>query len=113
MIRESRTDTSMYEDGGPVEGTDDDIFANVELGLEDSNRSEEVDKAIQYEKRDVNIIAVVNPDTDEYRLEAVAGDNGEVLKDYPLPHVRSMNINHSTEEASDEYHTKYPIRWEK
>ena len=94
-----------------IDGDVNDIFANVSSELADSDRSEEIDKYLQYEKDNVQIYAFVNKETDEYHLEAMT-DSGKILDDYPIPRIASLEINHSTEVASDEYHTKYPIIWE-
>ena len=45
-------------------------------------------------------------------LTTIAED-GEELYDYPIPEVERMDINHSTEIATDEYHTRYRIIWTK
>ena len=112
VLKESRKDLSAYGDAAPVEGTDDDIFDNISLQLtEEEQRSDEVDKFLKYEKRNPRIVAVVDSDTEEYHLEAIAGDNGEILEDYPLPEIESLSINRSTNIATDDYHSKYPIEW--
>lgn len=112
IIRTKREDLSLYDDGGPMDGTADDIFANIEDEMRDSERSGEVDAFLKYEKRGVEVIAKVDPDDyDKFRFEAVAAD-GEILDDYPLPEVTSLEINRSTGYASDEFHTKYKIEFE-
>lgn len=111
VLRESRKDLGAYGDDAPIDGDVNDIFANVSSELADSDRSEEIDKYLQYEKDNVQIYAFVNKETDEYHLEAMT-DSGKILDDYPIPRIASLEINHSTEVASDEYHTKYPIIWE-
>lgn len=111
VLRNSRKELSDYGDDSPIDGDASDIFANLSEELADSDRSEEIDKYLQYEKDNVQIYAFVNKETDEYHLEAMT-DSGKLLDDYPIPHVQSLEINHSTEVASDEYHTKYPIIWE-
>lgn len=114
MLKESRNDLSIYDDGGPVEGGVDDIFANIENELSDSDRPDEVDRVIAYEKRGVEIVAIVNPDdVSDFRLEAIASDNGEILEDYPVPKTKSLNVNRSTEQASDDWYNKYRIIWSK
>lgn len=110
VLTENRHDLSAYGNDSPVEGNEDDIFNNLSSELADVERSDDIEKYLKYEDRDVKIVAVVDRDTEEYHLEAVASD-GEVLDDYPIPQVSSLSINKSTEVASDEYHTKYPIRW--
>lgn len=111
VLRESRKDLAAYGDDAPIDGDVSDIFANVASELADSDRSDEIDQYLKYEKDNVQIYAFVNKETRDYRLEAMT-ESGKVLDDYPLPQVRSLEINESTEVASDEYHTKYPIIWE-
>ena len=111
VLRESRKDIGAYGDDSPIDGDASDIFANVASELADSDRSDEIEKYLQYEKDDVQIYAFVNKETHDYHLEAMTAD-GRMLDDYPIPQIRSLEINESTEVASDEYHTKYPIIWE-
>lgn len=111
VLRESRKDIGNYGDDSPVDGDASDIFANLSEELSGTERSEDIEKYLQYEKDNVTIYAYVNKETDAYHLEAVTED-GRILDDYPIPYVEKMEINHSTEVASDEYHTKYPIIWE-
>lgn len=111
VLRNSRKDLADYGDDAPVEGDESDIFANLSEELSDVDRSDEIEKYLQHEKDNVQIYAIVNKETDEWYLEARA-ESGKVIDDYPLPQPKSMEINRSTEVASDEYHTKYPIIWE-
>ncbi len=113
LIQQDRSDAAMYGDASPVSGDEDDIYDNISEMLADTDRSDEVDKYLKYENRNVELVAYVDPDTDEYEIKAIAGDNGEELYDYPLPEVNHLDINRSTEIATDEYHTKYRIIWTK
>lgn len=111
VLRESRKDLGAYGDDSPVDGNADDIFANVSSELADSDRSDEIEQYLRYEKDNVQIYAFVNKETNDYHLEAIT-ESGKKLDDYPIPQIKSLEINQSTEVASDEYHTKYPIIWE-
>ena len=112
LIQQDRSDAAMYGDAVPISGDEDDIFDNISELLADNGRSDEVDKYLKYENRNVELVAYVDPDTDAYEIKAVAED-GEELYDYPIPEVERMDINHSTEIATDEYHTRYRIIWTK
>lgn len=111
VLRQSRKDIGAYGDDTPMDGDVSDIFANISEELSDVDRSDDIEKYLRHEKDNVQIYAFVNRNTDEYTLKAMT-EGGEILDDYPIPTVASMEINHSTEVASDEYHTKYPIIWE-
>ena len=112
LIQQDRSDAAMYGDAVPISGDEDDIFDNISELLADNGRSDEVDKYLKYENRNVELVAYVDPDTDAYEIKAIAED-GEELYDYPIPEVERMDINHSTEIATDEYHTIYRIIWTK
>ena len=112
LIQQDRSDAAMYGDAIPISGDEDDIFDNISELLADNGRSDEVDKYLKYENRNVELVAYVDPDTDAYEIKAIAED-GEELYDYPIPEVERMDINHSTEIATDEYHTRYRIIWTK
>ena len=112
LIQQDRSDAAMYGDAVPISGDEDDIFDNISELLADNGRSYEVDKYLKYENRNVELVAYVDPDTDNYEIKAIAED-GEELYDYPIPEVERMDINHSTEIATDEYHTRYRIIWTK
>lgn len=113
ILRQSRKDLAAYgEDTLPVDGDPNDIFENLDADLHNSGeeREDEVEKYMQY-GTDVEIRAVVDKDTKEYEFEAIRKSTGEVIDDYPLPTVAKLDINPSTNMASDEYYTKYNIRW--
>ena len=112
LIQQDRSDAAMYGDAVPISGDEDDIFDNISELLADNGRSDEVEKYLKYENRNVELVAYVDPDTDAYEIKAIAED-GEELYDYPIPEVERMDINHSTEIATDEYHTRYRIIWTK
>lgn len=113
MIQQNREDAYLYGDDSPMEGSADDILENIDLGLEGSERSEDIDKYLKYENRNVEFIAVVDPDDEsKYELQAYA-DDGERIMDYPIPQISRLDINRSTGLASDEYHTKYKVQYGK
>lgn len=108
-----RKELGMYNANSvPEEGDADTLFENLEQDLADNGvtRDDEIDKYMQY-GTDVEIRAVIDKDTKEYEFEAVDTTTGSVIDDYPLPTVNRLDINMSTNVASDEYYTKYPIRW--
>lgn len=112
VLKENRKDLSTYGNDAPMEGTDDDIYDNIALELGDEEqRSDEVDLFLKYEKRNPKVVAMVNSETEEYQLVAIAGDNGEILEDYPVPETDGLSINRSTNIATDDYHAKYEIKW--
>lgn len=109
-----RKELGMYSaDSVPEDGDADTLFDNLENDLMESGveRSDEVDMYMKY-GTNVKIQAVVNKDSKEYEFEAVDTNTGNVIPDYPLPSVNRLDINSSTNIASDEYYNKYPIRWE-
>lgn len=111
MIQQNREDAYLYGDDSPMEGNADDILDNISLGLEGIERSEDIDKYLKYENRNVEFIAVVDPDNEsDFEIQAYA-DDGERIMDYPIPEVSRLDINRSTGLASDEYHTKYKVKY--
>lgn len=108
-----RKELGMYSaDSVPEEGDENDLFSNVSNDLAESgvDRSDEVDKYMQY-GTNIEIYAVVDRETKEYEFEAVDTTTGQVVDDYPLPVVNKLTFNASTNIATDDYYTKYPIRW--
>lgn len=113
MINKNRMDLKNYGDGGPVDGNLDDIFDGISENLGDDMRDDtEVEQYLKYENRSPKIIAIVNKDSNEYRLQAISKNDGEILEDYPIPEISKLEINRSTNVAVDEYHNKYDIQWE-
>lgn len=111
LIQQDRSDAAMYGDSTPTYADEDDLFANISDALGETNRPDEVDTYLKYENRDIQKVAFVNRDTNDYVIKAIAGDTGEEIPDYPLPEIAHLEINPSTEIATDEYHSKYPIIW--
>lgn len=111
LLQINRSDLNLDEDLIPVEGDSDDIFASLTEELSGSDRSSEVDKYIAYEQRGVKLYAEVSRDDHNiWDIVAIAAD-GEQIDDYPLPTVSSIEVNESTEIATDDYHRQYPIIW--
>lgn len=93
-----------------TEGTEDDLFDSISDELADEERSDETYKYLKYEDRDVVVHACINGD----RLICFKAydKDGIEIPDYPLPDPDTkLNINRSTEIATDRYSNKYPIDW--
>lgn len=111
LLQVNRADLNLDNDLIPVEGDSDDIFASLTEELDDASRSSEVDKYIAYEKRGVKLYAEVDSDDHgKWNIVAIASD-GEEIDDYPIPTIHTIEVNESTEIATDEFHRHYPIRW--
>lgn len=99
--------SSSYGDFG-VENMDDfdDVSRILDSNVDDS-RGDDVSAYLKYEKRNVSIIVLMNPNNmDDYEFIAEAED-GEILTDYPLPEHTSLSLNRSTMIATDTYGKKY------
>lgn len=110
MINERGMINSM--DNYDIPGDDgdiEDLFGAVMENVDDDDQSDEVDKYLEYEKLNVTIYACIDENDNAY-FEA-HDENGNVVPDYPCPEMTSLNINRSTNVASDKYSTKYPIIW--
>jgi hypothetical protein len=113
VLSQSRSDLAAYGgDVTPMDGDADDIFKNLSDDLEQSgeDRPEEVEKYMKY-GTNVEIIAEVDNETNEYELVAVDKTTGEKIDDYPSPVVAKLEVNRSTGMASDEYYNKYRVKW--
>lgn len=74
-------------------------------------RESEIDKYLEYENRNVTIYVSMNSNNPE-EYEFIAKDeDGNELSDYPLPFKGKMNINRSTNVATDIYGQHFPILW--
>lgn len=107
-IISSKPDMTTSFGGYEIEDVDEDGLMNaIDSSVEDS-RGSEVDAYLKYENRNVQIIAIFNPnDYDDYEFIAEA-DDGEVILDYPLPDHNKLSLNTSTMIATDElYGRKY------
>lgn len=111
ILNQSRQDLSAY--GGevvPVDGDPDDIFAGIEGSLSDEERPDEVEKYMKY-GTDVDLAVCIDRETKDYEFVARNRVTGEIIPDYPTPTVSKLEINDSTNMASDEWYNKYPIIW--
>ena len=111
LIQQDRSDAAIYGDGTPVDGGEEDIFESINDALGDDARDPEIDKLLKYENRNIKLVAYVSRSTNDYEVKAIDPDTGEEIDDYPIQQISHLDINPSTEVASDEYHTKYPIIW--
>lgn len=96
-----------------VEDSDPDkLFDTLEdeLGDSDITNDEEVDKYLKYENEDVTIYLIEDSVNNDMWFEART-KNGRVLDDYPLPKVEGIEINRSTNIATDKYSRKYPVEY--
>ena len=100
--------------GSPAEisdFTEDELFDSLSESLADSERSEEVEKYLKYENRNITIYVSINSnDVEDYFYYAL-DEEGNETADYPLPLRTSLSINRSTGIATDSYGKKYQITW--
>lgn len=93
------------------EFTDDEMFNALSEGLTDTDRSEDVEKYLKYENRNITTyISVNNDDIEDFNFIS-KDEEGEIVEDYPVPQVSSISVNRSTNIATDNYGKKYPIIW--
>jgi hypothetical protein len=79
--------------------------------MSEEDRSPEAEQYLKYENRDVSIQVIMDRvDTSDYEFIAI-DKNGIELTDYPLPLKTSLNVNRSTQTATDVYGQKYKIVW--
>lgn len=91
--------------------SDDDLFNELSASLGETNRSEDVNRYLKYENRNVTVYAVINAE-DAGDYDYIAKDEEDIaIDDYPLPNKTELSINHSTNVATDKYGKKYPIIW--
>ncbi len=93
------------------EFTDDEMFNALSEGLTDTDRSEDVEKYLKYENRNITTyISVNNDDIEDFNFIS-KDEEGEIVEDYPVPQVPSISLHRSTNIATDNYGKKYPIIW--
>lgn len=93
-----------------TEGTPDDLFDSINDELGGDDRSEESIKYLRYEDRCIEIHACI--DGERLICFKAYDKDGIEVPDYPLPEPDTrLNINRSTEIATDKYNNKYPIDW--
>jgi hypothetical protein len=110
LIQQDRSDASIYGDATPIDADEDTLYDNIAQMLASEDDRSETEAYLKYENRNVELVAFVDHNTDEYELRAIAAD-GEELSDYPIPQVEHLDINRSTSIAVDEYHNRYRVEW--
>lgn len=118
MLNERKTLLGEGGDPNVAEYTEDEIFDNITLNLDngdfgnlDIDRSDETEKYLQYENRNVSIyVAITDDDVENYEFVA-EDENGEEIPDYPMPNHTKISVNRSTNIATDTFGQKYYIRW--
>ena len=104
FFNDSPGDVSDYDEEG--------MFNEIDLNLGDERLSDESEKYIKYENRNITTYVVIyGKDTENYSFLTKAED-GEILYDYPEPFHSHITVNESTNIAVDAYGEKYPIIWE-
>ena len=100
------------DNGFVVNDVDENGFNNIFDDIDiDDGRSEDVDKYLKYEKKNVTISILMDEhNPDDYEYIAVTED-GTILDDYPLPERTSLSLNRSTMIATDAYGTKYHVEY--
>lgn len=90
---------------------DDEISLSLKESVDDDENSES-NKYLKYENQNVTVyVVIINDDIENYEFIA-KNEDGEVLDDYPLPYKTAINVNKSTNIATDTYGKKYFIIWE-
>ena len=91
--------------------TEDELYSSLSESLVGEERSDEVNRRLMYENRNITVYVSINDsDTEDYYYYAV-DENGIEVPDYPLPLRTNLSINRSTGIATDSYGKKYPITW--
>lgn len=112
MLNEGRSNIIGSDYDTTVEDSDPESLFDVindELG-EDMRSNEESDTYLKYENMDVTIYLIEDTVNNDMWFEA-RDKNGDVVGDYPLPKLEGININRSTNVASDKYSRKYPVEY--
>lgn len=106
--------TTYFDENDNNSDDIDDLFSSIDESLGDTDRSDDVDKYLKYEKDNVQIKVIWDDakEDDDVRnkYEFVAyKQNGDIIDDYPLPEKTKLNINRATEKATDIYGNKYDL----
>lgn len=109
MLNEGRA--NIMGDGYDVveDGDANDLFDDIIDKVGEEN-NEEVDKYLHYEQEGITIYAIEEQSSGEVYFEARNADD-QIISDYPLPKVEGININRSTNIATDKYSRKYPVEY--
>ena len=109
MLNEGR-EAYLNADNSIEEYNEDDLFNAISDEISDMENEDEIDKYLKYEQQDVTVFAIEDSRTGDIYYEA-RNANGDVIDDYPLPKVEGVNINRSTNVATDKYSRKYPVEY--
>lgn len=109
MLNEGR-EAYLNADNSIEEYNEDDLFSAISDEISDMENEDEIDKYLKYEQQDVTVFAIEDSRTGDIYYEA-RNSNGDVIDDYPLPKVEGVNINRSTNVATDKYSRKYPVEY--
>ena len=114
MLRKMISEQANNMQASDIEVSDadnlDELFESLSADIGETEDSAEIDKYLKYENANVTLYACINEDTDTQYFVA-KDENGNVIDDYPLPEMTKLNINRSTNVATDIYSRKYPIIW--
>lgn len=98
------------------EYSDDEIFNELNTRIHeddnyDTSMMDESNIFVKYENVHPEVFVEVNANDDGDWNFITKDQDGNVIPDYPEPPSTSMNINHSTGYATDNYGEKYKIIW--
>lgn len=99
-------------DGINSDVSEDELFSSISDSLGETDRSEEIQKYLEYEGSGIQIYVRLYPNYEPinspYDYEYIAYDNqGNIVSDYPLPEKTKLSINRSNNTVSDAYGNKY------
>lgn len=102
-----------YDNFEDIEDSDD-LFSSITDSLGDTDRSEDVEKYLKYENDNIEVYVIwhdskTDCDVDEQYDYIAYNQEGDIIDDYPLPEKTKMNINRSTNTATDLYGNKYKM----
>lgn len=119
MMENRKAAQSMGDDTDIMDMEEDELFDELTQTLdndEESLRTDDANKFLEYEKKKVVTYVIIGKDDDgrydfnDYDFLAY-DENGDIIEDYPLPVKTKLSVNTSTNIATDEYANKYPIKW--
>lgn len=107
-------DPMEIDDLGDDDDSGDSMIDSIDESLGKSNRSEDVEKSLKYEKNggiDVRIRYYDSKDVDDirdkYDFVVYDKDGNDVTYDFPNLKKTALHINKTTQVATDEYGVKY------
>lgn len=104
-----------YDNFDTMDDSDtDDLFDSISESLGETDRDESVEKYLQYENDNVQVEVIWNDDAPDDNLDLkydyiAINQSGDIVEDYPLPEKTKLNINRSTQTATDIYGNKYRL----